>query len=51
MEALLLILALCVSTGCTTLSPMPMQTYNALSSYETSGSTMSDNSCLVEGGD
>jgi hypothetical protein len=51
MKTMLLILALCVSTGCTARSPMPMQTFNPLSPYETSSSTIIDDSCLVEGGD
>jgi hypothetical protein len=51
MKAMLLILALYLSTSCATLSPMPVQTYNALSPYETSSSTIMDDSCLVEGGD
>jgi hypothetical protein len=51
MKAMLLILVLCLSTGCVTLPPMPAQTYNALSPYETSSSTMIDDSCFVEEGD
>ena len=51
MKAMLLILVLCLSTGCVTLPPMPRQSYNALNAYETSSSTMIDDSCLVEGGE
>jgi hypothetical protein len=51
MKAMLLILALCLSTGCVTQPSMPRQSYNPLNAYETSSSTMLDESCLVEGGD
>jgi hypothetical protein len=51
MKAMLLILALGVSTSCATLSPMPMQTSNAVSFYETSSSTTTDDAYLVEGCD
>jgi starvation-inducible outer membrane lipoprotein len=51
MKAMLLILALCLSTGCVTLPPMPMQTSNAPSTYATSSAIVMDDSCLVEGGE
>ena len=51
MKAMLLILALCLGTGCATVPSMPIQTYNALSPYAASSSIMIDDACLVEGGD
>jgi hypothetical protein len=59
MKTTLLILILIVSAGCVGLPPMPMQTYNAPSTYETSRSILQqdglpgamEDSCLVEGGE